>query len=214
MPETNRSRVLNDVEIKLLWEALDLENKAIDIFWVTKLVLKMIFCTGQRSGEICGITWDEIDFDKAVWILPASRVKNSQEHRLPLTDTAQGIIKQARELFGDESPFVFRSPCREGPIQPHSCSRAVLRHHKEMGIEDPFTPHDIRRTVRTRLAELKVDEFIAERVLGHKLQGMLAVYNQYDYLPEKRKALELWERRLNAIAGIPQPASNVIPFAR
>ena len=71
-----------------------------------------------------------------------------------------------------------------------------------MGIEQEFTPHDIRRTMRTRLAELNVPEFIAERVLGHKLDGMLAVYNLHDYLPAKRKALEAWETKLDAILGI------------
>jgi integrase len=178
LTETNKSRVLTDVEIKLLWEALDLERKDIDIFWTTKMVLKMIFLTGQRSGEICGMTLKEVDLDKNIWTIPAARMKNNQEHKLPLTDTAKGIIEHARLLFGDGSPFVFCSPYRDKPIQPHSLSRAILRHREEIGIEVPFTPHDIRRTVRTRLAELKVDEFIAERVLGHKLQGMLAVYNK------------------------------------
>jgi len=55
-----------------------------------------------------------------------------------------------------------------------------------MGIKEKFTPHDLRRTLRTRLAEIGVDEIIAERVLGHKLQGMMAIYNQYPYDSEKR----------------------------
>jgi integrase len=212
LTETNKNRVLTDAEIKLLWEALDLGRKDIDIFWTTKMVLKMIFLTGQRSGEICGMTWNEI-LDRNIWVIPAARMKNNQEHKLPLTDTAKGIIEQARTLLGDGGPFVFCSPYRDKPLTPHSLSRAILRHREEMGIEDPFTPHDIRRTVRTRLAELKVDEFIAERVMGHKLQGMLAVYNQYDYLLEKRKALEAWEKRLKAIVGIKTVRSgNVIPF--
>ena len=213
LTETNKSRVLTDAEIKLLWEALDLENKSIDIFWTTKMVLKMILLTGQRSGEICGMTLKEIDLDKGIWILPAARAKNGEEHKLPLTDSALSIIRQARDLFGYATPYVFQSSCREGHVLAHSCSRAILRHRTEMGIEEPFTPHDLRRTVRTRFAELKVEEFIAERVLGHKLQGVLAIYNQYDYLPEKRKALEAWEKRLKAIVGIETVRSgNVIPF--
>lgn len=212
-PETSRSRVLDDKEIKSLWKALDLENKDIDIFWTTKMVLKMILLTGQRSGEICGMTLKEIDLDKGIWILPAARAKNGEEHKLPLTDSALSIIRQARDLFGYATPYVFQSSCREGHVLAHSCSRAILRHRTEMGIEEPFTPHDLRRTVRTRLAELKVKEFIAERVLGHKLQGVLAIYNQYDYLPEKRKALETWEKCLKAIVGIETVRSgNVIPF--
>jgi len=62
-----------------------------------------------------------------------------------------------------------------------------------MGIKEKFTPHDLRRTLRTRLAELGVNDIVAERVLGHKLQGMMAIYNQHAYDVEKRQALDIWE---------------------
>ena len=154
------------------------------------------------------MAYDELDLEQNIWTIPADRMKNNQEHKLPLTGTTKGVIDQARGLFGDgKSPFVFPSP-RQGSLKPHSLSKAILRNRQDMGIETPFTPHDIRRTVRTRFAELKVKEFIGERVLGHKLEGMLAVYNQHDYLPEKRQALEAWEKRLRSIVGIAEPERN------
>ena len=70
-----------------------------------------------------------------------------------------------------------------------------------MGIEEKFTPHDLRRTLRTRLAEIGVSDVIAERVLGHKLQGLLAVYNLHKYDSEKRQALTRWEVKLSEIFG-------------
>ena len=81
-----------------------------------------------------------------------------------------------------------------------------------MGIDARFTPHDLRRTLRTRLAELGVSDVVAERVLGHKLQGILGVYNRHSYDTEKRQALALWERRLSAILGHPDTPSNVLQF--
>jgi integrase len=208
--EQNRSRVLSDEEIKALWQALNLENEEIDMFWATKMALKMILLTGQRSGEICGMRWEEVDFENGLWAIPATRMKNNLQHKLPLTASVENIIQQARRISSGKSPWVFPSPNRDAPLIQHSLSRAVSRHQKEMGIDEPFTPHDIRRTMRTRLAELNVEEFIAERVLGHKLEGMLAVYNRHDYLPEKRKALEAWEKRLKVIVGIEIEKAQVI----
>ncbi len=77
-----------------------------------------------------------------------------------------------------------------------------------MGINEHFTPQDLRRTLRTRLAEQGVSDIIAERILGHKLQGLLAVYNRYDYEKEKRQALALWEQRLSEILGLTEKNKN------
>jgi integrase len=84
-----------------------------------------------------------------------------------------------------------------------------------MGLSEKFTPHDLRRTLRTKLTEIGISDIVAERVLGHKLQGLMAVYNQHTYDTEKRAALLRWERRLAEIigrsAGRPD---NVIEFSR
>ena len=129
---------------------------------------------------------------------------------------AWAVIEEARAYSGEGCAFVFQSSHKpaDATIYPAitrmSMTRAVARHWAEMGIETAFTPHDLRRTVRTRLAELGVDDIVAERVLGHKLQGMLAVYNQHPYLDEKRAALLKWESRLQEIiADKRQEASNV-----
>jgi integrase len=91
-------------------------------------------------------------------------------------------------------------------------SKAIRRHWAEIGFKENFTPHDLRRSCRTRLAEIGVSDVVAERVLGHKLQGVLGIYNRHPYDAEKREALELWERRLREILGLAEAMSNVIPF--
>jgi integrase len=225
--EKGRSRVLTDGEIKLLWKALDLENKDVDLYAVSKLALKMILLTGQRPGEVCGMAWDEIDGDS--WNIPAERMKGKEPHRVPLSDLTKRIIEDAR-VYSGTSKFIFTSPRSplygfkkpekakpkddDAPMSSHALPRAMVRHWKEMGFdtEERFTPHDLRRTVRTRLAEIGVSDVIAERVLGHKLQGMMATYNRHPYDVEKRQALGLWERRLCEILGLTESVSNVIPF--
>ena len=69
---------------------------------------------------------------------------------------------------------------------------------KKQGI-DAFTLHDLRRTVRTGLARLGVQPHIAERVLSHKQRGVIGVYDRYQYLDEKRKALEMWAKQVEGL---------------
>ncbi len=199
--EKPRNRVLTDEEIKLLWKGTELENKEIDMYRPTKLAIRLLLLTGQRCGEVAGMTWDEIDFDSNFWNIPPGRMINAEPQRVPLLPMALEVLKQAK-VYSGNSPFVFQSSHKpEKPMIRQSITRAVSRHRTEMRIEKHFTPHDLRRTVRTKLAELGIDDIIAERVLGHKLQGLLAIYNRYPYDPEKRQALVLWERRLHEILG-------------
>lgn len=207
--EKAKSRTLTNEELQRLWAALDLNNKAVDIYAIAKLALKIILLTGQRPGEVCGMTWDEINGD--IWTIPADRMKGNEPHSVPLTGMVLEIIELAR-AYPNGSPYVFCSTRKDGaPVTPGALSHAILRHwEEEMGFEEAFTPHDLRRTFRTRLAELGVDEIVAERVMSHKLQGMLGVYNRHSYDKEKREALEKWEKRLRLIVGLDQPAAAKI----
>lgn len=210
--ENSRSRVLTDDEIKILWNCLELERKDIDIYCITKLALKTILLTGQRPGEVAGMTWEQIDGEW--WIIPAERRKNKVENRVPILPMLAEIIETARVYSGD-SRHVFRSSYnQESPVTVRALAHAIQRHSSEMGISERFTPHDLRRTLRTRLAELGISDIVAECVLGHKLQGIMAVYNRHAYDTEKRQALAAWGKRLSEILGISEPAKikNLIPF--
>lgn len=212
--ETARKRTLTDKELKALWAALDLENVKIDIYRVTKLAMKLILLTGQRPGEVAGMTFEEIDPEAKLWTIPPNRMKNAEPQTVPLCPMALEVIETAKQ-YGDgtETGPVFRSSHKpdEALTRP-AITRAASRHWKEMGAESAFTPHDLRRTVRTRLAEIGVDDIVAEKVLGHKLQGMLAVYNRHAYLKEKRAALQQWETKLGQIVGERAMPDNVKPF--
>ena len=215
LPEKGRDRVLTDEEIKLLWAALDVDNKDIDLYKPTKLALKLILLTGQRPAEVCGMQWDEIDGE--TWIIPAERRKTADENRIPILPMAKAVLEQAK-TFSADCLHVFRSSYKpEKPMTRHALTRAVDRHWQEIlsGMEnaEKFTPHDLRRTLRTRLAELKIDDIVAEKILGHRLQGVLGIYNRYGYDAEKRQALAMWEDRLSGILGEKTEASNIIPFA-
>lgn len=226
--EKGRSRVLTDDEIKLLWKAIDTDNKKVDMYMGTKIALKLILLTGQRPGEVCGMTRKEIEGD--LWNIPAERMKGGEPHSVPITNTMMVAIEEAQSVSGD-SAYIFVSPRSplyhfkkpekakpkdiDSPMTAHALSRAISRHWVDMGYTGEaarFRPHDLRRTVRTRLAEIGVSDVVSERVLGHKLQGVLGIYNRHSYDVEKRQALALWERRLFEILGLSESTSNVIPF--
>lgn len=204
-----RERALSDAEVRAVWCGLDTSG----IHRGTVLALKLILATGQRPGEVAGLAWREIDDD--VWTLPAARTKNGRAHRVPLSALALGLLEEARALAGT-SAYVFPSPQRhvkqpeaDRPLDRHSLSRAVLRKLDALGMP-AWTPHDLRRTMRTGLAALGIPHEIAERVVGHAQDRITATYNQHSYDREKRAALGAWGRRLVEITGDPAPASNVV----
>jgi integrase len=78
---------------------------------------------------------------------------------------------------------------------------------------DPPSPHDLRRTVGTRLAELRIPKEIRDRCLNHAAGDVGSIhYNLHDYADEKREALNRWALALGAIVGDPTGAA-VLPIA-
>lgn len=214
---TPRKRVLADWELTRLLRRLPL----VGIHPVTVLALQLVLATGQRPGEVAGMTKAELSADGTLWTIPGARYKTGETQRVPLSAFALDLLRQAA-TYNTSSAFVFPSPQAVGVklggrehepdacIDRHSLSRAVSRKRGtakpvdtepddgELGLE-PFVPHDLRRTCRTQLAALGVPEHIAERVIGHKLQGMMAVYNLHEYLDERRAALERWGQHLASL---------------
>lgn len=191
--ESPRERVLNDEEIKKFWIGID----KIGVHPKTALALKLMLMTAQRAGEVTNICWAEVDLNGAIWHIPAEKSKNGRAHIIPLTHISLDLLKKAKAL-SKKSPYVFPSPLDlkgSKPLEVRSLSRAISRKHSQMGI-DKFVPHDLRRTVRTRFAELGVNEVIAEKALNHHLQGLARIYDQHNYLKEIRQALTLWEEKL------------------
>lgn len=172
----------------------------------------MILLTGCRGSEATGAQWNEIE--AGVWHIPGERTKNGDNLDIPITPMMQEVLSAA-EVLSIDRPYVFASSHLDGAITRHSLSVATRRHWSEIGCDSRFTPHDLRRTVRTKLAEIHVEDHIAERVMGHRLQGMLKVYNQYSYLKEKQDALLRWEACLKRLVGLADTKSkNVIYFPK
>lgn len=199
-----RCRVLDDSEIATFWN----EVESVGIHRLSALALKLLLLTGQRPGEVAAMRWAEIH--DRIWIIPAGRRKTGIAHSVPLTPAALEVLsasraeltRLARRRGTNDAEFVFEA--RPGkPVTTSALSRAVIRYARALGNKETddgrWRPHDLRRTCRTGLAAAGVAETIAEAVIGHTRQGIVAVYDRHRYDKEKREALEAWERRLLAI---------------
>ena len=104
-------------------------------------------------------------------------------------------------------PYVFTI----GGRRPMTVHRIKARLDRESGIED-WRLHDLRRTLRSGLAELGVSYEIAERVIGHAMPQLERTYNVFTYREEKRRALERWGRHLTVVVTDGHSAPNVVPL--
>ena len=174
-----RTRVLTDDELRTLWSRLDRVSVQ------CQTVIKLCLVTGQRVGEIAGLSEDELDLVRRVWNIPASRTKNGHPHQVPLSPLAL-------EIIGEGGWSISRK----------YVSDTIHDHQDHFGIAQ-WTAHDLRRTALTGMAKLGVAPIVIGHVANHRTTTKagitLGVYIQHEYEREKRAALELWADRLQGI---------------
>jgi len=198
--ERPRDVVLLDRQLRDLWLALDeAEPTAAD-------AIRLRLLTGQRGGEVAGMTWAEVDLSARTWTMAGQRTKNGDPHVVPLADTTLAVLLRRHQARHDDEPAVFPGYRLDG----HSHRQLAAVHG------GAFRWIDLRRTMTTRLAELGVRAEVLEALLNHRPTRVLGRhYNRAAYLPEKRAALELWDREVQRIIdGRPRQAEAgaVVPF--
>ncbi|WP_236026792.1 tyrosine-type recombinase/integrase [Geomonas diazotrophica] len=216
-----KDRALTAEEIRTVWHGL--ENGTMITADAIRAI-KLVLVTAQRPGEITGMHTSEIE--NGWWTIPSERAKNGKAHRVPLSPLALELIeesieqnKKARQIPQDEefSGYIFPCPHRnkDKPIERHALSKALKRNQAEDGTVfgvAAFTPHDLRRTAATFMAEAGEMDEVIDAVLSHSKQGIIRVYNQFKYDAPKKAALESWSRRLTSI--ITGVKGNVVPLVR
>jgi len=199
-----RQRVLSADEIKILWANLETGSGSKEV----KNILRLILLTAQRPGEIAGMSYQEVS---GKWLTVApERVKSKDKRQAKPHHVYLSPV--ARKIIGTGKGLVFSAPVKKENLLlaatsnsktiPKSIAVNALSHRirtaKYYGI-DPFTPHDLRRTARTFMAEIGIPSEHAEAVLNHAIVGIQGVYNLYQYDKEKREALIKWSWHLRKI---------------
>ena len=147
--------------------------------------LEFAILTAARSGEVRGLTWDEIDLDSKIWTIPGDRIKAGRPHTVPLSDAALNILVSAKRLVG--SPYVFPAP-RGGKLSDVSLLAVVRR------MNAPCVPHGFRSTFKdwARSCTAFPDE-VSELALAHvSSDATRAAYARDGLLSKRRRMMNDW----------------------
>ncbi len=191
--EQKRTRVLNDDEIRLLWEATGA------IAYPFGNLFRLLLLTGQRLGEVKSMRWSELDMDKALWTIPSEDTKSDRgDHVVPLNRLAVEIINEMHQIDGSDLLF----PTSSNPNRAVSgFSKAKARCDEMVGLKD-WRLHDLRRTCATGMQDIGVPPHIIGAVLNHSPQsimGVTSVYATGDMVDERREALDAWGDKLQSV---------------
>lgn len=158
--------------------------------------LEFLILTAARSGEVLGATWQEFDFENAVWTVPAKRMKAGKEHRVPLPPRALAIVKALYET--PISDFVFPGQKPNRPLSGMAFEM-LMRRMKA----DAFTVHGFRSAFRDWAGdETQFSRDVAEQALAHRVgDATEQAYRRADALEKRRRLMEEWAHHCTSIAG-------------
>jgi integrase len=207
-----RDRILDRAEIRIVWEA------CIRAGYPHGHALRFQLCTGQRIGEVGGMLRSDVEGD--FWRL--SRTKTGKRIDVYLASHSRAILEDCLD-FGNRAPYFSASGGRIGLRADgfhNALSRHIRPHLDDVAdelelprITEHWTPHDLRRTVRSGLTGwCGVFPDIAERTINHAVGGIRAVYDHADYRPHIAEALQAWDTELGRILAGKQ--ATVTPIKR
>ena len=169
------------------------------------LALEFTILTAARRGEVLGARWDEFDFERAVWAVPAHRIKGGREHRIPLSERALAIVKALRQA--DEGEFVFAGHKSGKPLSKMALGNVLRR----MKVDDA-TVHGFRSAFRDWAAECtNFTNEVYEAALAHTVTNKVeAAYRRGDLFEKRRKLMDAWA----AFCGATRAAGKIVPMRR
>jgi len=180
-----RARFLDDAELATFLARLPempalLLEKRIGRGDESRDALHLALLTGARTGEVVAMDWSAVDLKRGTWTIADTKTDAPRTIRLP----RQAVAILERRAGGFDLP-------------QQELSRA-LRETQHLGLRH-FTPHDVRRSVRTGLSRIGVRDEVAEAALGHVQGGIRGTYNLHAYEAEVGKALQAWADHLDAL---------------
>jgi integrase len=204
--ESSRDRVLTNEEIEAAWDAFE------TLGWPFGQAFQLLLVTGQRRDEVARMRWKDIDLKAGLWTLHRESTKADRMHEVPLSSLALRILGNAKRT----SPEYVFSTNGKSPISGFSKAKkkvdeaVAARRMQSEGQENldeneiaDWRLHDLRRTVASQMAKMRVAPHVIEKVLNHSsgaISGVAAVYNRHGYTIEKREALDSWASELETIA--------------
>lgn len=170
----------------------------------TQYALQLLALTFVRTSELREATWDEFDLEKAVWRIPAERMKMKAPHMVPLARQAIDVIEKLK-VINDKFPLVFPGVNPKRPMSKNTILFALYR----MGYRGRMTGHGFRAVASTILNEMGMDADVIERQLAHAERNKVrAAYHRAEYLAERHKMMQTWADYLDSL----KTTAQVIPI--
>lgn len=159
------------------------------------LAARLLILTGVRTGELRGAFWSEFDLEKAVWEIPAERMKMKRPHLVPLSTQALEIVQQLKVMSG-QYPLVF--PGCNDPRKTMS-EASINQVFKRIGYTGRVTGHGFRHTMSTILHEEGFNTAWIETQLAHVDKNAIrGTYNHALYLEGRREMMQWYADYINA----------------
>ena len=201
-PKVKHNRNLSEVELRNFLVKL----KAFTGRRVTSIAIELLMLTFVRTKELRMATWEEFDFEKAVWTIPAERmkVKNIGDHAVPLSAQAITLLKELREISGvvkDGTQWLFKNTRRDSECMTATTINRAL---ERMGFNGKdsigFSAHGFRGTASTLLHEKGYRPEVIEAQLAHKERNSVkAAYNKAKYIAERTTMMTQWADYLDSL---------------
>jgi integrase len=169
--------------------------REVNVWPSTRMAFEWLVLTATRSGETRLATWGEIDEAKALWVIPAERMKTRRKrkdpHRVPLPPRCMEILQALKTLLpSGPGDLLFPSMKAGKPLSDMTLTK-VLR---DMGLGEVATAHGFRSSFKTWCAELtKVPDEVSEAALAHVDPNEVRdAYRRTDFLDQRRKVMADW----------------------
>lgn len=206
-----RERTLSPEEIGIFFRALD----DIGAMGTMKMAIKLVLLTLVRKSEFTYATWDEIDFRKSTWTIPADRMKAGRAHVIYLPKQAQDLLVGLQMCAGGSEYLVpgrynFRKPLSNAALNSLIDRTLAVINKDGEKIQD-FTVHDLRRTASTLLHEADYPSDWIEKAQAHEQKGVRAVYNKAEYARQRAYMLQQWADMVDA--WINGEHTDLVPFS-
>ena len=188
----------SSIEVEELPEFVaDLKSNKGRLYPTTQNALWLVMLTFVRTSELINARWDEIDFKRKRWVIPAERMKMDKEHIVPLAEQAIEILKAQKE-FNGQWDHVFPSPNK--PKQPIS-NNAILGALKRMGYLGRMTGHGFRSLAMGAIKqELGYRHEVVDRQLAHTPKNKIdKAYDRAAFLEERTKMMQDWADYLDQV---------------
>jgi integrase len=186
-----RQRILTNAELRVLWYTTEGYAFPFDPF------IRLLLILGCRRGELAKMARHEVDLVSATWRLPGDRTKSEHPRLLPLPKLAVQMLGSLPVFPG---PYFF---CTAGGQPISGFSDFKERLDARIAATAAGTPnwrlHDLRRTMRTHLSALRIEQHVREMMIGHKQIGITGTYDLHAYEAEQRDGFEQWSARLSSI---------------